>query len=127
MQPPGDIERFRQTLQELSRDLGSDGLAEILTSYLADGRRRVDALTGFLEDDDLDGLGRCAHSLKGSSSIFGLIDLEQAALAVELAARPPGDAGLGVLVTVLRSRYAELEPMLLAACPTAPTDHRRPE
>ena len=127
MQPPGDLERFRQTLQELSCDLGPDGLAEVLASYLADGRRRVEALTEFLEDGDLEGLGHCAHALKGSSSIFGLIELERAALAVEMASCPPGDAGLGALIERLRSCYTALEPMLRAECPAPLPDHRRPE
>ena len=127
MQPPGDLERFRQTLQELSRDLGPEGLAEVLASYLADGRGRMDALTGFLEDEDLEGLGRCAHALKGSSAIFGLTELERAALAVEMASRPPGDVGVGALIDRLRSFYTALEPMLRAECPAPLPDHRRPD
>jgi HPt (histidine-containing phosphotransfer) domain-containing protein len=126
MQPPGDLERFRKTLQDLARDLGPDGLAEILASYLADSRRRVDSLRVLLDEDDLEGLGRCAHSLKGSSSIFGLIGLEEAALAVELASREPGDAGLGALIDRLRWCYAELEPMLREECAAPPGIPPRP-
>ena len=126
MQSAGDLERFRQTLRDLSRDLGPEGLAEVLGSYLADSRRRVDSLRVLLDEDDLEGLRRCAHSLKGSSAIFGLICLEEAALAVELACREPGDPRLGELIGRLRSCYTELEPMLREECPAPPGISPRP-
>ena len=126
MPPPGELERLRKTLRDLARDLGPDGLMEVLGSYLADSRKRMDSLRVFLDERDLEGLERCAHSIKGSSSIFGLIGLEEAALAVELASREPGDAGLGALIERLRSCYAELEPMLLEECPAPPGIPPRP-
>ena len=116
MPEPGDLLRFRQTVADLSRDIGQEGLAEILESYLAASGVRVASLQGFLDDDDLEGLGRCAHLINGSSAIFGLTGLEAAALELELAARDPADARLPVLIADLQDRYARIEPLLRKAC-----------
>lgn len=116
MPEPGDLLRFRQTVADLSRDIGQEGLAEILESYLAASGVRVASLRGFLDDDDLEGLGRCAHLIHGSSAIFGLTGLEAAALELELAARDPADARLPVLIADLQDRYARIEPLLRKAC-----------
>jgi HPt (histidine-containing phosphotransfer) domain-containing protein len=59
-------------------------------------------------------LARCAHSIQGGSSIFGLLDLKQAALEVELAVRRAETHGLMALIEGLQARYRVLEPMLRA-------------
>jgi len=68
-----------------------------------------------LSDRDYPHLARCAHSIQGGSSIFGLHDLERAALEVELAAGLPESPDLFRLIAALRDRYADLEPTLQAA------------
>lgn len=112
MPTSGDIARFRQRIVELSRDLGRDGLEEILRSFLAESRSRIASLPGFLDSRDLRELARCAHSIKGSSAIFGLADLEQAALAVELSTRVPDAPEIEDRVARLRSHYENLAPSL---------------
>jgi HPt (histidine-containing phosphotransfer) domain-containing protein len=114
MQPNGDIARFQQAVEDLSRDIGLGGLSEILDAYLIDTHSRMKLLPQLLGAGDLPSLARCAHSIQGGSSIFGLLDLKQAALEVELAVRQAETHGLMALIEGLQARYRVLEPMLRA-------------
>ena len=114
MQANGDSVRFRQAVEGLLREIGSGGLSEILDSYLTDTRSRIEFLSQFLGAGDLPSLARCAHSIQGASAIFGLNDLKQAALEVELAAGLPDNPELFQLIGAVRDRYADLEPELQA-------------
>jgi len=82
--------------------------------YLIDTRGRMELLSHLLSARDFRHLARCAHSIQGGSSIFGLDDLAQAALEVELAAGLPDNPELFQLIGAVRDRYADLEPELQA-------------
>ena len=110
-----DIERFGRRVQDLLQEIGPSDLVEILDAYLIDTRGRMERLPCLLSDRDCPHLARCAHSIQGGSSIFGLLDLERAALEVELAAGLPESPDLFRLIAALRDRYADLEPTLQAA------------
>jgi HPt (histidine-containing phosphotransfer) domain-containing protein len=112
MQPNGDTARFQQAVENLSRDIGPDELSEILDTYLTDTRSRMELLSQLLDAGDLPSLARCAHSIQGGSSIFGLHDLKQAALEVELAVRRAETHGLTALIGGVQARFRVLEPML---------------
>jgi HPt (histidine-containing phosphotransfer) domain-containing protein len=109
-----DIARFGRRVQELLQEIGAADLVEILGVYLTDTRGRMELLSHLLSDRDFRHLARCAHSVIGSSSIFGLDDLAQAALEVELAAGLPDNPELFQLIGAVRDRYADLEPELQA-------------
>jgi HPt (histidine-containing phosphotransfer) domain-containing protein len=109
-----DIARFGRRVQELLQEIGAADLVEILGVYLTDTRGRMELLSHLLSDRDFRHLARCAHSVIGSSSIFGLNDLAQAALEVELAASLPDNPELFQLIGAVRDRYADLEPELQA-------------
>ena len=109
-----DIARFGRRVQDLLQEIGSADLVEILGVYLTDTRSRMELLPHLLSDRDFRHLARCAHSVIGSSSIFGLNDLAQAALEVELAAGLPDNPELFQLIGAVRDRYADLEPELQA-------------
>lgn len=109
-----DIARFGRRVQDLLQEIGSADLAEILDVYLIDTRSRMELLPHLLSDRDFRHLARCAHSVIGGSSIFGLHDLERAALEVELAAGLPDNPELFQLICALRDRYVDLEPELQA-------------
>jgi HPt (histidine-containing phosphotransfer) domain-containing protein len=110
-----DIARFGRRVQDLLQEIGPADLVEILDAYLIDTRGRMERLPCLLSDRDCPHLARCAHSIQGGSSIFGLLDLERAALEVELAAGLPESPDLFRLIAALRDRYADLEPTLQAA------------
>jgi HPt (histidine-containing phosphotransfer) domain-containing protein len=122
MQPNDDTARFQQAVEDLSRDIGPGGLLEILDSYLTDTRSRMELLSQLLGAGDLPSLARCAHSIQGGSSIFGLHDLKQAALAVELAVRRAETHELTALIGDLQARYRVLEPMLWAVRSGIPSE-----
>ena len=109
-----DIARFGRRVQDLLQEIGSADLVEILDVYLTDTRSRMEFLLQFLGAGDLPSLARCAHSIQGASAIFGLNDLKQAALEVELAAGLPDNPELFQLIGAVRDRYADLEPELQA-------------
>ena len=109
-----DIARFGRRVQELLQEIGAADLVEILDVYLIDTRGRMELLSHLLSDRDFRHLARCAHSVLGGSSIFGLNDLAQAALEVELAAGLPDNPELFQLIGAVRDRYADLEPELQA-------------
>ncbi|MCX6859110.1 MAG: Hpt domain-containing protein [Verrucomicrobia bacterium] len=112
MQSNGDTARFQQAVENLSRDIGRDELSEILDTYLTDTRSRMELLSQLLDAGDLPSLARCAHSIQGGSAIFGLHDLKQAALEVELAVRRAETHGLTALIGGVQARFRVLEPML---------------
>jgi HPt (histidine-containing phosphotransfer) domain-containing protein len=112
MQPNDDTARFQQAVENLSRDIGRDELSEILDTYLTDTRSRMELLSQLLDAGDLPSLARCAHSIQGGSAIFGLHDLKQAALEVELAVRRAETHGLTALIGGVQARFRVLEPML---------------
>jgi HPt (histidine-containing phosphotransfer) domain-containing protein len=109
-----DIARFGRRVQDLLQEIGSADLVEILGVYLTDTRSRMELLPHLLSDRDFRHLARCAHSVLGGSSIFGLDDLAQAALEVELAAGLPDNPELFQLIGAVRDRYVDLEPDLQA-------------
>ena len=109
-----DIARFGRRVQDLLQEIGSADLVEILDVYLIDTRGRMELLSHLLSARDFRHLARCAHSMQGGSSIFGLDDLAQAALEVELAAGLPDNPQLFRLIGALRDRYVDLEPELQA-------------
>jgi len=119
-----DIARFGRRVQDLLQEIGPADLVEILDAYLIDTRGRMERLPCLLSDRDCPHLARCAHSIQGGSSIFGLLDLERAALEVELAAGLPESPDLFRLIAALRDRYADLEPTLQAAHATLVASHR---
>jgi HPt (histidine-containing phosphotransfer) domain-containing protein len=109
-----DIARFGRRVQELLQEIGAADLVEILGVYLTDTRGRMELLPHLLSARDFRHLARCAHSVIGGSSIFGLDDLAQAALEVELAASLPDNPELFQLIGAVRDRYVDLEPELQA-------------
>jgi HPt (histidine-containing phosphotransfer) domain-containing protein len=78
-----DPANMKETCRQLAEEIGPDGVAELLESYLADTPNRLEEIARFLESDDQTSLKRAAHSLKGSSSIFGLSEMEAIANRLE--------------------------------------------
>jgi HPt (histidine-containing phosphotransfer) domain-containing protein len=78
-----DPTTMKETCRQLAEEIGPDGVAELLESYLADTPNRLAEIGRFLESPDQTSLKRAAHSLKGSSSIFGLSEMESIANRLE--------------------------------------------
>jgi HPt (histidine-containing phosphotransfer) domain-containing protein len=107
-----DRETLTTTTRILADELGAEGVVELLQSYLADTAPRLDELAGLVSAADQPTLKRAAHSLKGSSSIFGLVALEKAALRLEHSAAQGATAQQGDMVAELRHEFALARPHL---------------
>lgn len=69
--------------------LGGDNelAAELLDAYLEDSPKRRDTLAQAVENGDLDGAAKAAHSLKGMSGVVRASRLSDMALSMEMAAK----------------------------------------
>ncbi len=68
-----DSEReLRETTDTLAAELGPDSVRELVDAYLADTPERLKEMAALAGGDDQVTLRRLAHSLKGTSTLFGL-------------------------------------------------------
>lgn len=68
-----DSEReLRETTDILANELGPDSVKELVEAYLADTPERLKEMVALAGGDDQVTLRRLAHSLKGTSTLFGL-------------------------------------------------------
>jgi CheY-like chemotaxis protein len=97
-------------------DLGGEPefLVEVVDAFLDDAPPRLETIKSTLASGDGDGLGRAAHSLKGSSGNFGAARLQALCADVEQCARAGQLGGLEPLVERLEAEYALVADQLLA-------------
>ena len=113
---------------QLSELMGSE-LADIVDTYLRDTAMQIAAMSAALAQGDLEGLRRCAHSLKSSSASVGAVAVQSASQALEAHGRI--SAGLGEaegMIATVRSAFALVRPLLLQkimATESAPTGRMR--
>ncbi|MGH7318587.1 MAG: Hpt domain-containing protein, partial [Candidatus Rokuibacteriota bacterium] len=94
----------RTTFERLMATMGRDFVAELIDTFVEDGRDLIATLRRALAELDLDAFRRAAHSLKSNGETLGAAGL--AALARELEAM----ARAGSLV----GAEARLEPLVRA-------------
>jgi HPt (histidine-containing phosphotransfer) domain-containing protein len=82
-----------------------DLIVELIDLYLSDTPPRVDAMREALANGDHVKLGRAAHSLKGSSSTLGAIQVAASCAELEVLAR---ELSLTSANPVLERLYDEL-------------------
>src|SRR5690606_39821155 len=87
-----------------SSDL-EDGFANLLETFLQDSSAKLQGLREALAAEDADGLRRNAHSLKGSSSNLGALQLADLSREVEQLAREGQIDGIGELLAQLDTEY----------------------
>jgi two-component system, sensor histidine kinase and response regulator len=76
-------EGIRASVADLMANFGPEAVVELLTSYLDDTPGRLAELRTLATGSDRAAFARAAHSLAGSSGIFGLHNLRQAGLELE--------------------------------------------
>jgi CheY-like chemotaxis protein len=89
-------------------DLGGEPefLVEVVEAFLSDTPPRIETIKSTLASGDGEGLGRAAHSLKGSSGNFGAARLQAICADVERLGRAGQLTGLPALVERLEVEYA---------------------
>ena len=105
---PSDVLTFTASIAQLRNDFGNANALEVLTMFLHDTPPRLVELRQLAGGSDRKTLGRAAHTLGGSCSLFGLTELRRLALEIE------SRAGKG---TDSRDLVAELEREFVAAQP----------
>ena len=87
------------------QDVLEDGFANLLETFLQDSSAKLQGLREALAAEDADGLRRNAHSLKGSSSNLGALQLADLSREVEQLAREGQIDGIGELLAQLDTEY----------------------
>ena len=85
---------------------------EISGMFLDDTPNQIERMQKQLKENDLFGLERQAHSLKGAAMSIGGNALQKGALAIELAARNGEVDKARSLVEQIQREYKKLEAML---------------
>ncbi len=105
-----DVAALRDTCRVLADEIGADGVAELLQSYLDDTPARFVDIGGFIASGDKSSLKRAAHSLKGSSSIFGLRMMERISQRLEHLQPGDGIETEALLLESLRVEFSSASP-----------------
>ena len=86
----------RAFLDQLSDDIGADGLAEVMHAFLEEGPARVAAIDRAFAEGAIQVLRREAHALAGAARNVGLIALGEAAHRLQRATEGAGPDAAGV-------------------------------
>ncbi len=101
---------MRTTLAPLIEQLGAESIVELLAAFLNDSPSRIDELKRLVGGADQKTLRRVAHTLKGSSSIFGLTALTQGCLQLENLAAGQKTDGQAELAAAIEREFAQARP-----------------
>jgi HPt (histidine-containing phosphotransfer) domain-containing protein len=106
----------RRPIDQMVLDVGGDAFQRLARLFEEETRGAVVALRSLLGTRDWRELGRQAHSLKHSTSSFGLTDLAAIAARIEQAADAhrgaEAEAQLALLEAAVDADLAELESVL---------------
>ncbi|MBX3745641.1 MAG: Hpt domain-containing protein [Verrucomicrobiae bacterium] len=105
---------LRAAVATLESELGPEAVAEVLGAFLIDTPERLDELDRLAAGVDQPALRLAAHSLKGSSALFGALGLEDAARALEESAASLRRDEQPALAARVRSEFVGIQPELEA-------------
>ena len=103
-----------QSVRQLAEELSNESAAELIDNWLGDTPARLEELMGLAGGSDQTTLMRVAHSLKGSSSLFGLGRISQLCREIEQLAEMQITPGQIPLATDLHEAFEVVEPVLRA-------------
>ncbi len=83
--------------------LGPEKAAQLLTKYSLDLTRKVELLTGFIEDGEMKEIRKIAHQLKGSGKSYGFDYITELGNKLSACARGEDYPGMKYLVEDLAS------------------------
>jgi len=101
---------FTASIEQLRNDFGNANALEVLTMFLHDTPPRLMELRQLAAGSDRKTLGRAAHTLGGSCSLFGLTELRR--LALEIESRAGNGTDSRDLVAELEREFAAVRPRL---------------
>jgi CheY-like chemotaxis protein/HPt (histidine-containing phosphotransfer) domain-containing protein len=107
-----DTTAARDALQQLSNELSTEDAIELIENWFIDTPARILELEKLAGSDDQATLRRTAHSLKGSSSLFGLSSFYNLCRELEQTAENNQRAGQSALIAKLKQFFACAVPEL---------------
>ena len=107
---PADHGVLQAHVATMLEDFGAEAVADLLGSFLSDTPPRLTELRQLALGTDLKTFGRAAHSLAGSSGIFGLNEMRLLGLQLQDLAERGSLAGHAPLLAELESRFAAVQP-----------------
>ena len=109
-----DEETFtaKDAVKLLADELSVEDTAEVIENWLKDTPERITDLEKLAAGQDQTALRRTAHSLKGSSSLFGLTRIHSLCRDLEQLAESNSRADQPTLVAQIRQGFATAEPSL---------------
>ena len=102
----------REVVRQLAEELSEEAAGQLIESWLEDTPLRLDELLGLAGGEDQVQLRRTAHSLKGSSAVFGLERFSRLCGDLERLAGTEGAEGQARLVTRLFAEFDLAERLL---------------
>jgi HPt (histidine-containing phosphotransfer) domain-containing protein len=103
---------LRQTTDSLAAELGGDSVKELVEAYLTDTPERLKEMEQLAGGEDQVTLRRLAHSLKGTSTLFGLSRSGSVAATLEKVAAAEQKADQVALVRELAALFSSSLPLL---------------
>ncbi len=102
----------KDAVKLLADELSTEDTAELIENWLKDTPERITDLEKLAAGQDQPALRRTAHSLKGSSSLFGLTHIHSLCSNLEHLAESDIRADQPYLVAQIRRGFATAEPSL---------------
>ena len=95
--------------QDLEREIGAETMTEAFALFAAETQDRLRRLRALdpSRPEDVESIGREAHTLKGDAGSFGLLAAAARAMALEKAARGTGIAGYAQMLAGLEEAVAQ--------------------
>ena len=106
-----DLPLLEATGRQLAEEIGSESASELFMCYLQDSPGRLEEMKRLLGVGDRKSLGILAHSIKGSSSIFGLSAMES--LGHQLETETGELERIGALIQELDREFKIAAPEIL--------------
>lgn len=106
----------RRVLDTLLQNLDGDteSLAELVTTYLDDAPKQVEALQQAIADGTANTVERIAHTLKGTSSAFGASILAQTCQKLERSSAAGDISGTVVSLQEIKAELPRVQTYLSA-------------
>ena len=102
-----------ESLRAISPDDSGEFLHELIDIYLTDTPLRITEIEQSLAAQNAGDLSRAAHSIKGSSSNFGALELAAIACEIEHKGKAAAFAEVEARLPTLKEAFSRLKPALL--------------
>ncbi len=105
-------ETLRERLQQLADIIGTEEVNGVADVALVEIPKKLTQIQAGLDANDLEGVSRLAHALKGDTGTLGIDDMADTARTLEGVADPANGVDGPGLLAELRTLYQSAEPIL---------------